>query len=77
MKIRQNDWSEFGKDFIVKMRKNTGFLQAFQHFIIRRNTQEFSRSEFRNILKTSKIQNMEILKMDKKYPKLGNARSIR
>lgn len=29
MKICQNDWSEFGKDFIVKMRKNTGFLQAF------------------------------------------------
>ena len=77
MKIRQNDWSEFGKDFIVKMRKNTGFLQAFQHFIIRKNAQEFSRREFRNILKTSKIQNMKILEMDKKYPKLGNARSIR
>ena len=77
MKIRQNDWSEFGKDFIVKIRKNTGFLQAFQHFIIRKNAQEFSRSEFRNILKTSKIQNMKILEMDKKYPSLGNARSIR
>lgn len=45
MKIRQNDWSEFGKGFIVKMRKNTGFLQAFQHFIIRRNTQEFSKTD--------------------------------
>ncbi|MBO7520853.1 MAG: hypothetical protein J6T16_01260 [Opitutales bacterium] len=77
MKIRQNDWSEFGKDFIVKMRKNTGGLRAFQHFIIRKNTQEFSRSEFHNILKTSKIQNMKILEMDKKYPKLGNTRSIR
>ncbi|MBQ6533606.1 MAG: hypothetical protein IJI37_00395 [Opitutales bacterium] len=77
MKIRQNDWSEFGKDFIVKMRKNTGVLQAFQHSIIRKNAQEFSRSEFHNILKTSKIQNMKILEMDKKYPSLGNARSIR
>ena len=41
MKIRQNDWSEFGKDFIVKMRKNTEVLQAFQHYIIRKNAQEF------------------------------------
>lgn len=77
MKIRQNDWSEFGKDFIVKMRKNTGFLQAFQHFIIRKNVQEFSRSEFRNILKTSKIQNQESPKMNINRRRLGNARSIR
>ena len=77
MKIRQNDWSEFGKDFIVKMRKNTRFLQAFQHFIIRKNAQEFSRSEFRNILKTSKIQNQESPKMNINRRRLGNARSIR
>ncbi len=25
MKIRQNDWSEFGKGFIVKMRKIQSF----------------------------------------------------
>ena len=77
MKIRQNDWSEFGKDFIVKMRKNTGVLRAFQHFIIRKNTQEFSRSEFHNILKTSKIQNQESPKMNTTRRRLGNARSIR
>lgn len=77
MKIRQNDWSEFGKDFIVKIRKNTGFLQAFQHFIIRKNAQEFSRSEFCNILKTSKIQNQESPKMNINRRRLGNARSIR
>lgn len=29
MKIRQNDWSEFGKDFIVKMRKIQGFCRIF------------------------------------------------
>lgn len=77
MKIRQNDWSEFGKGFIVKMRKNTGFLQAFQHFIMRKNTQEFSNIEFCNLLKINKMQNKEKQKMDKIYQRLGNARSIR
>lgn len=77
MKIRQNDWSKFGKDFIVKMRKNTGFLQAFQHFIIRKNAQEFSRSEFRNILKTSRMRNQESPEMNTNRRRLGNARSIR
>lgn len=57
MKIRQNDWSEFGKDFIVKMRKNTGVLQAFQHLIIRKNTQEFLKSGICNIAKINNIQN--------------------
>ena len=51
MKIRQNDWSEFGKGFIVKMRKNTGFLLAFQHFIIRKYAQEFPNFHFYNLLK--------------------------
>ena len=77
MKIRQNDWSEFGKDFIVKMRKNTGGLRAFQHFIIRKNTQEFSNIGFCNLLKMNKIQNKGKTKMDKIYQGLGNARSIR
>ena len=39
---RQNDWSDFGKGFIVKMRKNTCFLLVFKHFIIRKYAQEFS-----------------------------------
>lgn len=46
MKIRvqnhQNDWSDFGKGFIVKIRKNTWFSLALQHFIMRIYAQEFS-----------------------------------
>lgn len=64
MKIRQNDWSEFGKDFIVKMRKNTGFLQAFQHFIIRKYTQEFSKSDICNMANINNMQNQESPKMN-------------
>ena len=41
MKIRQNDWSEFGKDFIVKMRKNTGFLPCNYAYHIRKYAQKF------------------------------------
>jgi len=59
MKIRQNDWSEFGKGFIVKMRKNTGFLLAFQHFIIRKYAQEFPIFHIYYLLKNSKIQNIK------------------
>lgn len=77
MKIRQNDWSEFGKDFIVKMRKNTGFLQAFQHFIIRKYTQEFLKSDICNIANINNIQNKESPKMNANRRRLGNARSIR
>lgn len=73
---RQNDWSEFGKGFIVKMRKNTGFLQAFQHFIIRKNTQEFLKSDTCNMANINKIQNQESLKMNTSRRRLGNARSI-
>lgn len=62
LKYRQNKWSEIGKDFFAKMRKNT---------------QEFSSIEFCNLLKTNKIKNKEKQKMDKIYQRLGNARSIR
>lgn len=77
MKIRQNDWSEFGKDFIVKMRKNTGFLQAFKHFIIRKNAQEFLKPYICNIANINNIQNQESPKMNTTRRRLGNARSIR
>lgn len=77
MKIRQNDWSEFGKGFIVKMRKNTGFLQAFQHFIIRKYTQEFSKSDICNMANINNMQNQESPKMNINRRSLGNARSIR
>ena len=77
MKIRQNDWSEFGKDFIVKMRKNTGVLQAFQHFIIRKYAQEFSKSDICNMANINNIQNQESPKMNTNRRRLGNARSIR
>lgn len=61
LKCRQNKWSEIGKDFFAKMRKNT---------------QEFSNIEFCNLLKMNKMQNKEKQKMDKIYQRLGNARSI-
>lgn len=77
MKIRQNDWSEFGKGFIVKMRKNTGFLQDFQYSVIRKNTQEFLKSDICNIAKINNIQNQEGPKMNINRRRLGNARSIR
>ena len=73
---RQNDWSDFGKDFIVKMRKNTGFLLAFQHFIIRKYAQEFPIFHIYNLLKDSKIQNIKKSNMNAIKERLGNARSI-
>ena len=76
-KYRQNKWSEFGKDFSVKLRKNTVFLMVFNVYKMRKNTQEFSNIEFCNLLKTNKIQNKVKAKMDKIYQRLGNARSIR
>ena len=51
LKRRQNKWSEISKGFSAKLRKNTVFLIGFNTYKIRKNTQEFSRSEFRNILK--------------------------
>lgn len=77
MKIRQNDWSEIGKDFIVKMRKSTGFLLAFQHFIIRKYAQEFPNFHIYNLVKNCKIQNIRKADMNKIKERLGNARSIR
>lgn len=74
---RQNDWSDFGKDFIVKMRKNTGLLLAFQHFIIRKYAQEFPNFHIYNLVKNSKIQNIRKADMNTIKERLGNARSIR
>lgn len=77
MKIRQNDWSEFGKGFIVKMRKNTCFLLTLKHFIIRKYAQEFSNFHIYNLVKNSKIQNIRKADMNAIKERLGNARSIR
>lgn len=41
LKYRQNKWSEIGKDFSVKIRKNTVFLMVFNVLKMRKNTQEF------------------------------------
>ena len=76
LKYRQNKWSEFGKDFFVKIRKNTCILIGFNAHKMRKNTQEFSNIGFCNILKMNKMQNKKI-KMNKIYQGLGNARSIR
>ena len=73
---RQNDWSDFGKGFIVKMRKNTGFLLAFQHFIIRKYALEFPDLYIHNLVKNSKIQIKEKTNMNANKERLGNARSI-
>lgn len=77
MKIRQNDWSEFGKDFIVKMRKNTGFLPCNYAYHIRKNAQEFLKLYICNISNTNNMQNQESPKMNANRRRLGNARSIR
>ncbi len=77
LKYRQNKWSEFGKDFPVKLRKNTVILIVFNVLKTRKNTQEFLRLKFCNLLKSNKIQNERKINMDRMYSKLGNARSIR
>lgn len=74
---RQNDWSDFGKGFIVKMRKNTGFLLALKHFIIRKYAQEFPNFRIYNLFTNSKIQNLRKADMNTNKERLGNARSIR
>lgn len=74
---RQNDWSDFGKGFIVKMRKNTCFLLALKHFIIRKYAQVFPNLYIHNSLKYIKIQNIRKADMNINKERLGNARSIR
>lgn len=77
LKYRQNKWSEFGKDFSVKLRKNTVFLIVFNALKMRKITQEFLHFRFCNLLKTNKIRDERKINMDRIYLKLGNARSIR
>ena len=57
LKYCQNKWSEFGKDFSAKLRKNTVFLMVFNVLKMRKNMQGFSNIGFCNLLKTNKIQN--------------------
>ena len=57
LKYRQNKWSEIGKDFSAKLRKNTVFLIVFNVLKMRKNTQEFLRFASCNLLKPNKIQN--------------------
>lgn len=73
---RQNDWSDFGKGFIVKICKNTGVLLVFKYFIMRKYTQEFLNFHIYNLFKNSKIQNIEKADMNTIKERLGNARSI-
>ena len=77
MKIRQNDWSEFGKDFIVKMRKNTGFLPCNYAYHIRKYAQKFLKTGIYNMANINNMQNQESPKMNINRRRLGNARSIR
>lgn len=76
LKCRQNKWSEIGKDFFAKMRKNTCILIGFNAYKMRKNTQEFPNFHFYNLFKTSNIQNQESPKMNINRRRLGNARSI-
>ena len=64
MKICQNDWSEFGKGFIVKIRKNTGFLPCNYAYHIRKYAQKFSKTDIYNIININNIQNKESPKMN-------------
>lgn len=78
LKYRQNKWSEFGKDFSVKLRKNTVFLIVFNVLKMRKNTQGFLHFRFCNLLKPNKIRDeRKKINMDRIYSKLGNTRSIR
>ena len=59
------------------MRKNTGFLLVFKHFIIRKYAQEFPNFHIYNLVKNSKIQSIRKADMNAIKERLGNARSIR
>lgn len=76
MKIRQNDWSEFGKGFIVKICKNTGFLPFICAYHIRKYAQKFLKPDICNMANINNIQNQESPKMNINRRRLGNARSI-
>lgn len=77
LKYCQNKWSEFGKGFIVKMRKNTGFLPCICAYHIRKYAQKFLKPDICNIANINNIQNQESPKMNINRRSLGNARSIR
>lgn len=77
MKIRQNDWSDFGKGFIVKIRKNTGFLPCICAYHIRKYAQKFLKTDICNMANINNMQNQESPKMNINRRRLGNARSIR
>ncbi len=74
---RQNDWSDFGKGFFVKICKNTGFLPFICAYHIRKNAQRFLKAHICNIISISKIQNKVKADMNANKERLGNARSIR
>ena len=76
LKCRQNDWSEFGKGIIVKMRKNTGFLPCNYAYHIRKYAQKFPNFRIYNLFKNSKIQNTRKADMNAIKERLGNVRSI-
>lgn len=77
LKYRQNKWSEIGKDFFAKMRKNTGFLPCNYAYHIRKYAQKFLKTDICNISNINNIQNQESPKMNANRRRLGNARSIR
>ena len=62
LKYRQNKWSEIGKDFFAKMRKNTCIAIGFNTYKMRKNMQDFSSIEFFNLLKMNKIQTKKWIK---------------
>ncbi len=81
MKVRiraenyKNNWSENGKEFIVKTRKNTAYFIKKLYFLIRKYTQDFSIYNICNY--ANYIQNQQKVDMSKIKMRLGNARSIR
>jgi hypothetical protein len=68
---RQNNWSDFGKGFIVKVCKNTEYSQAFKYFIIRKYAQKFPNFHIYNLFKDSKIQNIRKADMNTIKERLG------
>ncbi len=83
MKVRiraenyENDWSDFGKEFIVKTRKNMTYFIEKSYFLIRKYTQDFSIFNICNYANNINIQNQQKVDMSKIKMRLGNARSFR